>query len=514
MKEKKIVITGATGFVGQFLGRELQDRSFSVVGLSRNLPSNSTAASPFEIVAVGNLEDCPKETLIKYLAGATTVIHLAGRAHVMNEKETNPAIAYQRANVNATSNLLKACQEAKVGKFIFASTIKVNGEESTSTYNELSQPKPQDPYGESKFMAEKIIQDWSNTSGIEAVILRLPLLYGPGVKGNMASLLKVLQIGLPLPVGALKYNRRSLLSLSNLVSIIETLINTPRPNSERNLYLISDRSDLSTAGLVTLIAKQMKISWATLPFPPKLLQLCLKLIKKDSLYSRLAGSLAVDSSAFAADYNWSPTHTPEQGVQVMLAEMPWEICPLWKRLFDFLTVLIVGIFLLPVIGIVALAVKITSPGPIFHWSKRIGTNNRLFLMPKFRTMKVDTPQVATHLLTNANDYLTSVGSVLRATSLDELPQLWSVLKGDMSLVGPRPALYNQDDLIELRTRYEVHRLRPGITGHAQINGRDSISIPQKVALDADYLASQSFTRDLQILFKTIYNVASKTDISH
>jgi len=167
-----------------------------------------------------------------------------------------------------------------------------------------------------------------------------------------------------------------------------------------------------------------------------------------------------------------------------------------------------------VILLLALLVKITSPGPVIYASNRVGFNNRIFLMPKFRTMKVNTPTVATHLLTNPDSHLTSIGSVLRKTSLDELPQLWSVLIGDMSLVGPRPALFSQADLIDARTKAGVHLLLPGITGWAQINGRDNLSIDQKVELDRQYLQQKSFWFDLKIMLLTVVRVFRRDDVSH
>ena len=184
-----------------------------------------------------------------------------------------------------------------------------------------------------------------------------------------------------------------------------------------------------------------------------------------------------------------------------------------KRLFDAATsgaaLLLLAIPLL----VVAAVVRLTSPGPALHWSKRVGRNNVLFVMPKFRTMRIDTPQVATHLLEQADRWLTPPGAFLRRTSLDELPQLWSVLVGDMSLVGPRPALFNQDDLVALRTAAGVEALRPGVTGWAQINGRDEVSIPEKVALDAEYLRRQGFWFDLTILLRTVLPVVTGKDVT-
>jgi O-antigen biosynthesis protein WbqP len=163
---------------------------------------------------------------------------------------------------------------------------------------------------------------------------------------------------------------------------------------------------------------------------------------------------------------------------------------------------------------IALAVRFSSPGPAIHWSRRVGKDNREFKMPKFRTMRTDTPQLATHLMNDADRFVTPLGRVLRKTSLDELPQLFSILKGDMTLVGPRPALFNQDDLVQLRTERGVHRLVPGLTGWAQINGRDELPIPVKVDFDAYYLAHRSLLLDVKIVFRTAIKALTGDDISH
>ncbi len=185
-----------------------------------------------------------------------------------------------------------------------------------------------------------------------------------------------------------------------------------------------------------------------------------------------------------------------------------------KRFFDVFISGVAFIVLLPVFLLVALTVKLTSPGPIFHLSDRVGLNNRIFRMFKFRTMRVGTPPVATHLMTDPEKYLTPVGAFLRKTSLDELPQLLNILKGDMSFVGPRPALFNQDDLIALRTERGVHRLIPGITGWAQVNGRDELPIPVKVEFDEYYLKKKCVLLDLKILSLTLLKVLSKDGVSH
>ena len=185
-----------------------------------------------------------------------------------------------------------------------------------------------------------------------------------------------------------------------------------------------------------------------------------------------------------------------------------------KRFFDFLLAFFAVLFLIIPILIVAVMVRLTSIGPVLYWSDRVGRNNHIFKMPKFRTMRVNTPAVATHLLSDPQQYLTPIGSFLRKSSLDELPQLWSIIKGDMSFVGPRPALFNQDDLVALRTEYGVDMLLPGLTGWAQINGRDELPIPIKVKLDVEYLHKQSFLLDLKIIFLTFLKVLRRDGIQH
>jgi O-antigen biosynthesis protein WbqP len=185
-----------------------------------------------------------------------------------------------------------------------------------------------------------------------------------------------------------------------------------------------------------------------------------------------------------------------------------------KRLFDLILALITATILLIPMMLVATLVKFTSKGPVLYWSDRVGRNNEIFRMPKFRSMQIDTPAVATHLLDDPDRYLTSIGRFLRRTSLDELPQLWSIFIGDMSFVGPRPALFNQDDLIALRSQCGVHNLLPGLTGWAQVNGRDELPIPQKVKLDVEYMQKKSFVFDLYVMWLTFIKVMLGDGVSH
>jgi len=194
-------------------------------------------------------------------------------------------------------------------------------------------------------------------------------------------------------------------------------------------------------------------------------------------------------------------------------ESKW-LFKIMKYIFDLLLGVVVVLLLVPFMLLVAITVRLSSKGSALYWSDRVGKNNKIFKMPKFRSMLIDTPAVATHLLNDPDSYLSPIGGFLRSTSLDELPQLFSVLRGDMSFVGPRPALFNQDDLIVLRTEKGVDKLLPGITGWAQVNGRDELSIPDKVALDLEYLNRRSFWFDMKILWMTFLKVVKRDGVSH
>ena len=185
-----------------------------------------------------------------------------------------------------------------------------------------------------------------------------------------------------------------------------------------------------------------------------------------------------------------------------------------KRFFDILFAFMMLVFCALPLLLIAIAIRLTSPGPIIYWSDRVGQHNKLFRMPKFRTMRNGTPPIATHLLPAANTFLTPIGGFMRKTSLDEIPQLWSILIGDMSVVGPRPALFNQDDLVALRSEKGIEKLLPGLTGWAQINGRDELPIPEKVKLDEEYLQKKSLFFDLKVIFLTLARVLFRVGVSH
>ncbi len=198
----------------------------------------------------------------------------------------------------------------------------------------------------------------------------------------------------------------------------------------------------------------------------------------------------------------------------MIAVMTSTSNTVWKRTFDIVFSIVSLLIVSFLIVLIAAAVRLTSKGPVIYWSDRVGENNKIFRMPKFRTMRVDTPAVATHLMATPEVYITPVGNLLRKTSLDELPQIWSILRGEMSVVGPRPALYNQNDLIERRTKAGIDKLVPGLTGWAQVNGRDELAIPEKVNLDLEYMKRRSILFDLKIILMTFSKALHLRGVSH
>jgi O-antigen biosynthesis protein WbqP len=313
-----------------------------------------------------------------------------------------------------------------------------------------------------------------------------------------------------------------LVYLDNLVDLIVKSID--HPAAANQTFLVSDGEDLSTTQLVKRLSKALGKPARLIPLPVFLLKLGALMFGKSKIAQNLCGSLQVDIAKTQQLLGWNPPISVEEGLRCTAAH--WAVSHrkdptisgrgswIIKRVFDLLLGLTATLLLALPLLVISGLVRLTSKGPILYWSDRVGRNNVIFRMPKFRSMRIGTPVVATHLLQDPNTYLTPIGSFLRKSSMDELPQLWSILKGDLSFVGPRPALFNQADLIALRTEQGVHLLMPGLTGWAQVNGRDELPIPEKVKLDVEYLHRRSFWFDLQILWLTGAKVFSRDGVSH
>ena len=472
-----ILITGANGFVGQSLVNNLlNNKKHKVIAGVRKLPLKDLNC---EYRIINNLED--KTLSINVFEHIDVVIHTSARVHIMDDKSADPLTEFRKVNVEGTLNLARQAAKAGVKRFIFISSIKVNGEGTKigKPYTEDSNSNPIDPYGISKYEAEQGLLKIAETAALEVVIIRPTLVYGENVKGNFQSLMKWTYKGIPLPIGGIKQNLRSLVSVDNLVDFIVLCIE--HKDARNEVFLISDDDDISTAGLLEEISKGLGVKNRAVNIPVEFINTAAIAIGKSSVAQRLSGSLQVDISKAKTLLGWHPKYSTSESIQKAAKSYKSNLMApksmVFQRPLDIVfsaTGLIVASPLL--IGATAIGYLDTG-SPLFI-QERVGKNQKPFKLIKFRTMKMNTESVASHLVDNTS--ITKLGKVLRKTKLDELPQLINVLKGEMSLVGPRPNLFNQSDLIEARERMGVYKVLPGITGLAQLSGID-MSTPERLA---------------------------------
>lgn len=472
-----ILVTGANGFVGQSLVNNLLNNTkYKVVAGVRKLPAEKVNC---EYRLINNLEDKP--TLTNVFKDIDMVIHSAARVHIMDDKSADPLTEFRKVNVEGTLNLARQAVEAGVKRFIFISSIKVNGEgtELGKPYTEDSKPNPIDPYGISKYEAEQGLLALAETTSLEVVIIRPTLVYGENVKGNFHSLMKWTYKGVPLPIGGIKQNLRSLVSVDNLVDFIVTCIE--HKDARNEVFLISDDDDISTAGLLEEISKGLDVKNKAVNIPAKFINTAASAIGKSSVAQRLSGSLQVDISKAKTLLGWKPKYSTSESIQKTARSYKSSVtAPKSMNLQRPLDILFsaTGLVVASPLLIGATAIGYLDTGSPLFIQERVGKDQKPFKLIKFRTMKVSTESVASHLVDNTS--ITKLGKVLRKTKLDELPQLINVLKGEMSLVGPRPNLFNQNDLIKAREDMGVYSVLPGITGLAQLSGID-MSTPERLA---------------------------------
>lgn len=493
-----ILVTGANGFVGELLIKRLFNTQYKAIAGVRKLPK---LQHDCEYRIMNSLE---RDTdLLSVLKDIDVVIHTAARVHVMDDKSADPLTEFRKVNVDGTLNLARQAVEAGVKRFIFISSIKVNGEstELGHPYTADSQPNPTDPYGISKYEAEQGLLKLAAETALEVVIIRPTLVYGENVKGNFRSLMKWTYKGLPLPIGGITTNLRSLVSVDNLTDFIITCID--HKNAKNQVFLISDDDDISTAGLLDKIAKGLGVRNKALPIPTTMINTAANILGKPGIAQRLSGSLQVDIEKSKTLLDWQPKYTTDESIQKTAqyyrSSLTTHNSMALQRPLD-IAFSSAGLVAASPLLIAATVVGYFDTGSPLFVQERIGKDQKAFKLIKFRTMKVKTESVASHLVDNTS--ITKLGKILRKTKLDELPQLVNVLKGEMSLVGPRPNLFNQEDLIKARADQGVYDVLPGITGLAQLSGVD-MSTPERLAkIDKEMIDSLSLKKYFSYIIGT------------
>lgn len=499
------LVSGATGFVGNAVVQALLATGQPVVAAVRQLPSSTplqhTNLHSYAVGKVNNQTDWQPS-----LQGVHTVVHCAAQAHVMRDYAADVLAAYREVNVAGTLHLAQQAAVAGVQRFVFISSIGVNGNQSATPFTEAHAPRPHDAYGVSKLEAEQALMTVASQTSMEVVIIRAPLVYGPAAPGNFAKLVRWVQSGVPLPLGAV-HNQRSLVALDNLVSFVLLCADRKRsPQAANQVFLVADDEDVSTTTLLRKVAEAAGLPSRLLPVPPWLLRAGASLLGKRAVAERLLGNLQVDATKARTLLGWRPVVTMHQQLSAMFPAqaMPYATGYTHSRpilrLLDVIFAATGLLVLWPVLLLVCVAGWFDTRAPIFA-QERVGRYQRPFILLKFRTMRLGTAHVPSHLASSAS--ITRLGALLRRTKLDELPQLWNVLLGQMSLVGPRPGLYNHHELTEARAAYGVYNARPGITGLAQLSGID-MSTPELLAqTDAHMLRELNLSNYLKFILLTI-----------
>ncbi len=517
--KRLLAVTGATGFLGSEI-LKVGSYELQVVGLAR-----SASPTDFPVQRV-DFESISSTTF----HGVEQVIHTIGLAHQFGRRADNRQ-GFEQTNVDLTRRTAVAAAEAGVRHFILISSVAVYGSGEVSR-TELDDCRPQGNYGETKLAGEQAAIAALQNTTTKLTILRLATLYGPGDRGNVHRLIQGLRRGTFPSIGK-GDNFKTLLHVRDAalacLKVAETfsVSDADNPNSSAVEIFNVAASPVLMREIVQEICGALKISAPRFKVKEELAREVVNIAdlvfrhrgagaKLKTLVHKWLRDDLYDGQKFNLRFSFAPSTSLTDGirsqVKAYLLQIQTRPAITFQRVFDIvLATVLLLIFAIPML-ILTLAVRLTSPGPAVYWSQRVGRNNRIFLMAKFRSMRIDTPQLATHLLSDSKRWITPIGQFLRKSSLDELPQLWNILVGHMSFVGPRPALFNQHDLIALRNARAVTGLRPGITGWAQINGRDELSLPEKVEFDRQYLRQRSLWFDLKIMAHTAFKVIRREGI--
>ena len=493
---RRVLVTGASGLVGKVLTKELLERGYEVQAVLRG-PVHDFAPQ-LRLFIVGDITQLLDWSEI--LEGVDVVLHLAAQVPCPGLTDES----YRPVNRDLTLRLAEACATYSVQRLIFLSTVKVSGEQSNpdDPFRAVSTAQPSDVYAKSKWEAEQGLRQIAESSNLEVVIVRAPLVYGPGVHGNFEQLWNWVRWGIPLPLGRVR-NQRSLVGLGNLVDLLAKCIVWPEASG--HTFLVSDGKDLSTPELIKEIAQAQGRTHRLLPVPVTWLHRFGALFGRSAMIDRLTGSLHVDITDTCKTLDWYPPYQIQDELGRLTKASSVPSCSQWLRACDIL-LSVTGLLLLsPLLLLIGLLGLWDTSSPLFR-QVRFGRLQQPFVLIKFRTMQLETASVATHLADPST--ITSFGRWLRRTKLDELPQLWNVLKGEMSLVGPRPCLFSQNELIAERAARGVFAVRPGITGLAQIKGID-MSTPELLAqTDAEMIASFSLRHYFRYILLTLLGKGS------
>jgi UDP-glucose 4-epimerase len=516
-----ILVTGGTGFIGRHVVRKLLAEGHSLrLPYRRSAPTEWHDDPRIELIEI---EDFPVADLAPLVGGTGAIVHLAGLAHVGDMHRADLSRDFQRLNDELTGRLASAARDAGTAAFIHISSLAaITSNANAEIVSDLTDTGPVSSYGRSKRAAEARVRQLA-AAGRFAISLRPPLVVGAGASGNWRSLQKLAALGLPLPFASVR-NRRSFISIQSLTQAIALLCSRSWPPSYSGDYCIADPDLLSLPQIVVELRSGMGRKPSLFPCPPTLLDALGAVTGRGRQIAGLTGSLRVDSSRFATTFNFVPELSIREAIRVSGKEFivqrsapptrsaiglaalgsassgatgQFEAA---KRTVDVLLALGVGVVALPFVFLAMAVIRLTSPGPALFRQSRVGRNEQVFFCLKLRTMRQDTANAPSHEVSASA--VTAVGRLLRRSKLDELPQLWNILKGEMSFVGPRPCLPTQVALIEARRAFGLYSLRPGITGVAQVAGVDMSDPDRLAALDATYLNDRSLARDFKLIMAT------------
>lgn len=510
----KILLTGSTGFVGSAVAKGMIRSNFKVVAAVRKIPVHSKINhNNICYKIIGDIDSQTEWS--DALNDVDTVVHCAAYNHIL-KKNLNERQIFNKINVEGTLQLAKQAAKHKIKRLVFISSIKVTGEHSPpgQLLDENSIPKPQDIYAESKFKAEKLLMNFSHSTSMEVVILRSPIIYGPGVKGNFAKIIGWLESGFPLPFGKIN-NLRSFIGIENFVSVVLLCTEVQRsPNAANEIFVISDGEDISTTTLLKKISKAAGLTNLLIPVPNYFIFILGFLLGRSTSTGKLLNNLQVNITKINHLLNWKPPVSIDEQLSRMFKKTnslkiysPKNV--VLFRIFDIIFSSIGIVILIPILMLLYIIGKFDTGFPLFK-QKRIGRYEKSFVLIKFRTMDINTHNMASHLI--SAESVTNFGKILRRTKLDELPQLWNVLNGEMSLVGPRPGLINQYALTNYRKKHNIFFVRPGITGLAQISGID-MSTPKLLAeTDAKMLKELNIRNYFKFIILTIFGKGKRVSI--